>query len=498
MIAVYARVSTEEQAKHGFSLQDQIRACREKAASTEILEYVDDGVSGEFLNRPALTRLRQDIRTGDVREVVCLDPDRLSRKLIHQLILSDEIEQRVALVFVNGEYTRTPEGQLFYQLRGAISQFEKAKINERMSRGRREKARQGRVLRDFHIYGYDFDEETERLVTNEREAMVVRLVFDQFTSPDTHVHGISGIARYLTALGIPTKRGGRTFHRQVVRQMLMNRTYVGEFYQNKWNTEGMMGNRFRPIEERIAQTLRPRDEWIRIDVPVIVEPTTFEHAQVLLAEARRRWAGTSKRTYLLGGLVRCGDCGRTMTGRSQRVWGKSVCVYRDGARKAHEAMVVCSRVVPCDRLERSVWQAVLAWLERMGDIEGVLQRGGPDARGKLALAAVEQQALVKWRLLEARLIDLLDDPEIDPVDIHARLKEVQTRRRHLEQTRGDDVAGGDTDAESDSGHIRQAWYLLRTAPWNAIPDVCKRQLIRTVVREVRVHDAGQRVEVVTF
>lgn len=495
MIAVYARVSTEEQAKHGFSLQDQIRACREKAASTEILEYVDDGVSGEFLDRPALTRLRQDIRNGDVHEVVCLDPDRLSRKLIHQLILSDEIEQRVALVFVNGEYTRTPEGQLFYQMRGAISQFEKAKINERMSRGRREKARQGRVLRDFHIYGYDFDEETERLVTNEREAMVVRLVFDLFTRPDTHVQGISGIARYLTALGVPTKRGGRTFHRQVVRQMLMNRTYIGEFYQNKWNTEGMMGNRFRPMEDRITQTLRPRDEWIRIDVPVIVEPATFEHAQVLLAEARRRWAGTSKRTYLLGGLVRCGDCGRTMTGRSQRTWGKIECIYRDGVRKAQAVTPACSRSVPCASLERGVWQAVLVWLERAGDIEDALQRDVRDARGKQALAVVEQ-ALDRLRLLEARLMNLLGDPEIDPVDIHARLKELQKRRRHLEQTRVDDVAGGDADAESDQ--IRQAWYLLRSAPWNAIPDVCKRQLIRTVVREVRVHDAGQRVEVVTF
>ncbi|WP_258022749.1 recombinase family protein [Brevibacillus formosus] len=58
MIGIHARVSTEEQAKSGFSLDDQLRECRKKAATSEAAEYLDD-VSGEFLDRPALSRLRQ-------------------------------------------------------------------------------------------------------------------------------------------------------------------------------------------------------------------------------------------------------------------------------------------------------------------------------------------------------------------------------------------------------------------------------------------------------
>lgn len=135
---IYTRVSTEEQAKSGYSLSEQIRACRAKVRNaSEVFEYIDEGVSGKFLDRPALTKLRNDVRDGLIDRVICLDPDRLSRKLMNQLIISEELEKKAKLVFVNGEYARTPEGMLFYQMRGAIAEFEKAKINERMSRGRR-------------------------------------------------------------------------------------------------------------------------------------------------------------------------------------------------------------------------------------------------------------------------------------------------------------------------------------------------------------------------
>ncbi|BAH42899.1 putative truncated DNA recombinase [Brevibacillus brevis NBRC 100599] len=92
--------------------------------------------------RPALSRLRQDVKDGVITQIVCLDPDRLSPKLMNQLLITDEFDKRgIELVFVNGKYAKTPEGQLFYRMRGAITQFQKVKINERMSRGRREKAR---------------------------------------------------------------------------------------------------------------------------------------------------------------------------------------------------------------------------------------------------------------------------------------------------------------------------------------------------------------------
>lgn len=207
MKAIYVRVSTEEQAQKGYSIESQIALCKEKAKTDEVLEYIDDGFSGEFLDRPALSRLREDLKAGLIDEVICYDPDRLSRKLMNQLIISEEIEKHAKLTFVNHDYQKTPEGMLFYQMRGAIAEYEKAKINERMSSGRRRKALQGKVVRNPFMYGYDYNKEEGKLEINEKEAEIVRLIFDLFTRPNDKVQGINGIANYLTEMKIPTKKG---------------------------------------------------------------------------------------------------------------------------------------------------------------------------------------------------------------------------------------------------------------------------------------------------
>jgi len=272
LIAIYARVSTEEQAKHGFSIPAQIRECQNLIGEAEALVFSDEGVSGETLQRPALNELRRKIQHQEIGTVYCLDPDRLSRKLLHQLLLTEEWErQGITLNFVLGDYSKTPEGNLFYALRGAISEFEKAKITERMCRGRREKARQGRVLRDFQIYGYDFDPKSEQLVINPAEAAIVKQIYIGLITTPLETRSISGIARALTKAGVPTKKGAKKWHRQVVKQILCNRTYLGEFYQNKWNTSG---HRVR---------LRPQEEWILIPCPSIIEPEVFSEVQGILA-----------------------------------------------------------------------------------------------------------------------------------------------------------------------------------------------------------------------
>src|SRR5690349_18457080 len=110
MIAIYARVSTEDQAKNGYSLREQIRACQNLTAGQEVKEYCDEGISGEILDRPALKELRTDVKNGLISKVLCLDPDRLSRKLINQLILTEEIEKKCPIEFLNGEYKKSAEG----------------------------------------------------------------------------------------------------------------------------------------------------------------------------------------------------------------------------------------------------------------------------------------------------------------------------------------------------------------------------------------------------
>lgn len=499
MIGIYARVSTEEQAKSGFSLDDQLRECRKKAATSEAAEYVDD-VSGEFLDRPALSRLRRDAKEGLITKIVCLDPDRLSRKLMNQLLITDEFDKRgIELVFVNGEYAKTPEGQLFYSMRGAIAEFEKAKINERMSRGRREKARQGRVLRDFQIYGYSYDSKKEQIVINEAEAAVVRLVFDLFTQPNELVHGMNGIAVYLTNKGVPTKRGASVWHRQVVRQMLMNEAYVGRFYQNKWNTEGMLGNQFREADEKVRMKLRPKDEWISLPCPSIIDEARFEHAQRLLKESRRRWAGRSFNEYLLSGLVRCGSCGNTMSGRKVKNWSQHVFEYTDVKNTAGAKNKGCGRRVRCEQLDNQVWETVRSWLNNPDEIAIAVEEKVETPFEQVELERLQKE-LEKTKAGRKRLLKLFASVEedISEEDIRQGLKELKEKEDKLNQRLNElhEQAKLQIANEYNRNLIQEAadYYLSKAQDELTFED--KKELIRHVVREVRVYE--ESVEIYTF
>jgi DNA invertase Pin-like site-specific DNA recombinase len=190
-VAIYRRVSSEEQALHGFSLEAQREACINKAkeiGATSILEFADEGETGKTLNRPGLESLRQAIADGLIDCVVILDPDRFSRKLSHQLLLTEEFEKAgVELVFVNFEWQDSPEGRLFYSIRGAVSEYEREKITERMKRGQMQKAKQGRPPIGVYHYGYDYDPNTETISINKREAKVVKHIYNSLIQGMTSI-----------------------------------------------------------------------------------------------------------------------------------------------------------------------------------------------------------------------------------------------------------------------------------------------------------------------
>ncbi|MDI6709715.1 MAG: recombinase family protein [Thermoanaerobacterales bacterium] len=307
--AIYVRVSSEEQAKCGYSLDYQAAACEERArrlGATEVAVYRDEGVSGAVLARPGLTRLRETLRQGGVDLIVVLDPDRFARNVVHQLLITEEIERSGAtLEFVNFEWRNTPEGQLFYAIRGAVAQYEKEKIRERTMAGRIQKARAGRMPQAHRPYGYAYDPEAATLVPHPAESAVVRTIYDLFVRD-----GLSyvAIARRLDALGIPP-RSAPHWHRQVIRQILTNPVYTGIFWANRYDCKDLALNRYRPPEERRRPLLRDRDQWIAVPVPPLVDPARWQAAQERVAAGLARQGSRSRRAYLLKGLVRCAVCG---------------------------------------------------------------------------------------------------------------------------------------------------------------------------------------------
>ncbi|KJS20286.1 MAG: DNA recombinase [Clostridiaceae bacterium BRH_c20a] len=501
-IGIYCRVSTEEQASKGYSISDQIRQCKKKAGTEQVLEYIDEGVTGEVLERPQLIKLRQDLKEGIISEVICYDPDRLSRKLQNQLILADEIERKGKLTFVNGDYAKTPEGILFFQLRGAIAEFEKAKITERMSRGRREKARQGIIVKDPKTYGYKFNKTTRQLEVDEEEAQIVRLVFDLFTGKTSkQIEGINGIAKYLTSLGIPTKKKVGQWHRQVVRQILFNETYTGIFYQNRWNCEGMLYNKFK-TEDKISIKQRPKEEQISVRIPVIIEEGQFQYCQLLLEQSRRRWAGTSKKNYLLSGLLRCGNCGNTLTGHTTTNWGKTVFQYTDIKNTAGAKHKGCRTTLRMEKLDQLVWETVINWLNNPNAIheESVNNQGSLLDYEKAELERITQRldALSNGR---SRLLNLLTEGdilgEIGEKELREKLKQFKDEEEHLtsELSKLNERLNSQQNNELSQNIIQEAseYYLSKQ---NELTFYDKQQLIRSIVKEIIVFN--DEIKILSF
>jgi site-specific DNA recombinase len=431
--AIYVRVSTEDQARHGYSLAAQVEACRTRAESLGALEtrlFADEGVSGALLARPGLDSMREAVRSRAVDLVVVWDPDRLSRNLSHQLLLTEEIERaKIKLEFVNFEWKATPEGQLFYALRGAIAQYEKEKIRERTGRGRLQKARQGKLPLAFRPYGYAYDPDAAMLASDPAEAPVVGQIFRWFLEEG---EGPGTIARRLNGLGVPARRGGQ-WHRAVVRQILANPVYTGVFFANRFDTAGCSLNRHRPKAERVRAAERPRADWVPVPVPALVEPARWQEAQELLERSRRLWAGKPRAEYLLSGLLECGCCHRPMCGFTGTDWGVRRRKYT--CRKAGPAAggeIRCNQTVPAGELEAAVWVQVVGWLAEPGLLHQALARPkdrSPELERERAAAAA---ALARAEAGRASILTLLEQGALGAAEAAAALGRVGARTAELQ------------------------------------------------------------------
>jgi site-specific DNA recombinase len=503
MIGIYVRVSTTEQGLKGYSIDAQIEACIQKAGTSEVMKYIDSGWSGEFLERPDLERLRNDVREGLIDKIICYDPDRLARKLMNQLIIDDEFRKRgVEVEFVNGEYANTPEGQLFFSMRGAIAEFEKSKIRERTMSGRRSKAKKGKVIKNDFVFGYDFVK--DELVINEEEAKIVRFIFEAFTNPASEFGGINGIATYLTEQKVPTKRGAKTWHRQVVRQILMNETYIGKKAQNRWNTEGVLGNRYKKNpDDKVKISERPKEEWIYVEVPAIIEERQFQYAQKLIGESRRRYTKASKHTYLLSGLLRCAKCGNTMTGVQRNNWGTKVGMYTDRKHHSGAKHKGCGNSIKAEFLEEKIWNKIEDILnnpEELAALNNKEETRFDFEKNEMERIGKEIERTKKGRKKLMKLIVLDDDDDLDITDFKEEIRELQNKEKTLQEQYTklkEKIQSQQEESESSEEAFKKALSLLIENKEEGFTPEVKQKILRTLIQEIRVHDK-ENIDIIAF
>ena len=147
---LYARVSTDEQARSGYSLAQQIEALRDYAAREghEVAEEVlDPGQSGASLERPGMDQVRDLVAAGGVSVVVAQDRDRFAREPAYLYLLKTEFaEYGTQLRAFNDRGDDSPEGEFFDGVLDQLAKLERAKLTERSRRGKFQKVRQGKLL----------------------------------------------------------------------------------------------------------------------------------------------------------------------------------------------------------------------------------------------------------------------------------------------------------------------------------------------------------------
>ncbi|WP_424140850.1 recombinase family protein [Roseomonas chloroacetimidivorans] len=439
----YARVSSRRQAQ-AQTIEQQLDRLRAHAATCGWAlapenVFRDDGYSGASLRRPGLDRLRDVAASARLDRILITAPDRLARNYVHQVLLVEELQGHGTTVeFLDRPMSQHPHDQLLLQIRGAVAEYERTLITERMRRGRLRKLRAGVLLPWTRSpYGYRVDPERPRdpagVRVDEAEAAVVRDLFAWFADEGTSV---SELARRLHGLGTASRWDRGSWCLSAVRNVLTNPVYRSQVFANRL--------RARPIQRR-RSALRPAGrtgdgrrvtdpaEWIAVaTVPAIVGREQFERAQARLAYNQRMAPrNNSVHQYLLRGLVSCGRCRCRCACAGRHVargYDYYVCRTVTPPTSASPGERCPTRHIPGGPLEELVWRDLCEVLAAPEMIAHAMER----ARGGHWLPQEMQARRANLRRARAGLhqqIERLTEAYLAGV---VPLEEYERRRRETE------------------------------------------------------------------
>jgi len=320
--AIYARVSSQKQ-KEGETIESQIYALRQFANNEgyEIPEnwmFLDNGVSGSTLQRPALDELRDMIRIESVEVILIHAPDRLSRNYPHQLILLEEFRRngvRVCFIKNPPQQGNTPEVIMMNHFQGIFAEYERTLILDRSRRGRIHKAKLGeQSILPSLPFGYRKTKQERQTIVEieEKEAAVVKQIYKFYIYDHMSLNEIS---RRLCESGIKSPRGNSYWHRSTIVGILKNRAYIGSAFYGKTEKYEGIPDKIRHYKSRTyikpqnAKRVRSEKEWFEIMIPAIISENDFELAQEHVNKNKAFALRNTREPSLLQGLVMCGECG---------------------------------------------------------------------------------------------------------------------------------------------------------------------------------------------
>ncbi len=405
---IYARVSTEEQAEKGYSLESQIKGCRKYALDNRmnIVAEIKDDYTGSTLDRPGFNELESLLARKEANAIIVTEDDRLSRNAANTLAIYEEWEEAgIELHYCDkGRVSFGEESILINGVPILVAQYERVKTRKRTMKGRYDKARAGKpVLNGSPPYGYrkhGFREDAE-LVKHEPELKVVRDIFKWYTTGNGTGSPLSQreIARKLNKQGA----SGMKWTLAKVQRILNREIYAGVTHYGKTKTR-------QKGKKKIIIAKLPKEQWIKIPVPhlAVIDRHTFEAVEARKARNIQLQTRNGKRRYLMSGHFRCGTCGQVMVGSQRDTYLRYQCATH-WKSPGHEPCPTSNRSVVTHRVDDLIWDWICQLLTDEKSLEDGLNKMVENNRGQTGTKRKRLDTLEKLIVKRERSIKRLMD-----------------------------------------------------------------------------------------
>ena len=494
--AIYARVSDKSQAEDDkTSISEQIsdmEAYCERQGLTITARYQEVG-RGWSKKRPEFQRMLDDARRERFDTIVCWKSDRLSRGMFPAAALMEVIEAHQ----IQLEAVMDTIDMKTFGLMAAIGKIELDNFRERSTMGKRGSAKQGRMPAGAPPYGYRTGDDG-RPEIYEPEAEVVRRIFQMYVHEGIAVRAI---CREMTRHNLPLRNPGSRWHKAYVNSILSREVYRGAWHYGKarWVvTEA--GERVYP---------QPRDQWIEVPFPPLVDGDTWDRAQSLKKQRRQKSQRNTKIFYLLQHMVSCAECGRIFACRSStRTYvkrdGKAYPKERPAPQRHYQCYGMLNDRLGCrkpasiraERLEGLVWSQVRHMVQNPELIAAGMDSVEEEVDGGLAeQIAGAQRDLHRVQVEEERAISLYVSGKITEEQLDQQRRFIAERQEAARASLHDLRARESMASEKRlvMENLVQ-WSRRFSQSLDDLPDEKRREVLRLLVDQV-VIDGDNNVNI---
>ena len=327
-VTFYARVSTDQDEQIN-SLENQVQYYTELIQSKPnwkfVPGYIDEGISGgSTKKRDNFNRMIRDAKAGMFDFIITKEISRFSRSTLDSIKYTQELlDYNVGVFFQNDNInTLDTDSEFRLVIMAGVAQDEIRKLSERLKFGFRQAIKNGHVLGNDKLYGYDKKDCV--LTVNEEEAEIIRIIFDLYGNQRL---GTRTISKRLMELGY-TSREGNAFNTLTIRHILENPKYKGWY----------CGNKSQSVDYRTKRNvLLDESEWVTYpdpSIPAIVSEELWNRANALYKRRREEMKSHSSgisfhNRYPYSAKIYCEEHGTTFhrqviqTKRGSRRYGSA-------------------------------------------------------------------------------------------------------------------------------------------------------------------------------